>query len=120
MAPIKAELIGAIPVKNPAAPTAAGSPRVVKTAAPASTSQSDKALDVILKDVTKAVKKPDVPSPKFAAPPKEPKNTSAAGPIILALLVAGLLAAAAVYSYRSSAAATSKIQDKEALSHASN
>lgn len=118
MTPIKAELVDVIPVKNPDAAPGASPVNTTKPAA-SNPPRTDKAMDIILKDVTKAVKKPDVPSPKFAPPAKEPKNFSAAGPIIFALLVAGLLTAAAVYSYRSSAAATSNSHNnKEALSHA--
>lgn len=94
--PIRREMMQNIPVKNQAPvhnPIAAASP----AAAP---HQADKAFDVILKDVTKAVKNPPSKPAQFVPAVKEKtRGRSIAMPVTAAVLIACVLAAAAYYSF---------------------
>lgn len=97
-APVKTELIQNIPVKVPVNHGALSAHNPIAT--PAAPPRHDKALDIVLKDVTHAVKSPQRTAPQFAPPAKLKKaRTGTAVPIVMAIIAACALSAAAYFSF---------------------
>jgi hypothetical protein len=96
----KPELVDSIPVQQQANPITGSTKSIEGVRA-----SSDKDLEKVLQDTSKEVTNPANKSAQFAPLPKEPSKDRRIAhflPVVAAFLIAGILSAAAYYSFRQS------------------